>query len=148
MVAVDGTGGAFIAYGPGPIESRPILHATSEGQAGRVGSSLSEFVGILIQLPFWGDLLKFSGGGKLPEMRRVVGYLEADYAEEEPELDVIRERICSELAVPKIIDAIAVLHNSVHATDCTLVSEDGDVYCSLFNSFTVEDNPSWREKTT
>lgn len=71
VIAGDGAGGVFLVYGSGAdTEVLPILHATSEGQAGRLAANLTEFLALLMAVPNWRDLLKFSGGGDLAEMRR------------------------------------------------------------------------------
>ena len=64
------TGGGFLAYGDGDgdFDQMPILYVTSEGQAGKVASNLSEWLAIVVAVPYWQDLLKFSGGGDLAEM--------------------------------------------------------------------------------
>lgn len=36
VLAGDGTGGVFLAYGEGSPDHLPVLHATSEGQAGKI----------------------------------------------------------------------------------------------------------------
>ena len=146
VVAGEGTGGVFLAYGEGDVVSLPILHATSEGQAGRVGSNLTEFLAILMAAPYWRDLLKFSGGGNLTEMRKTAVFMELEYAEDYPDLPAARDRVMSVLPIPQIDDPIKSLHDAVQSTDCTLIAEDGWRYESLFNSFSFKssDNRSWQ----
>ena len=143
VIAGEGTGGVFIAYGEGVFESLPILHATSEGQAGRVASNLDEWLGILISIPYWRDLLKFSGGGKIEEMRLTKTFIEKEYEEDYPDLREAHDLILSKLHIPEIQDPIQVLHDNIHASDCTLVADDGWEYESLFNKFTPADNRNW-----
>lgn len=142
-IAGEGAGGIFLAYGDGDAKHLPILYATSEGQSGRVASNLTEFLGILLDVPYWDDLLKFSNNGSLPEMRKTAGFMEREYSEDFPELPATRQRIMSVLSIPKISDPIKTLHDSVHATDCAMVAEDGCRYDGLFNSFKSSDNPNW-----
>jgi len=78
VLAGEGSGGVFLAYGSEKIESRPILHVTSEGAAGKVASNLDEWLGILVSLPFWVDILKFSGNGDLKEMRKTAVIMQAN----------------------------------------------------------------------
>jgi len=59
VIAGAGSGGVYVAYGEGEIEKRPILFISSEGQAGKLGNDLSEFVAMIIEIPYWFDLLKF-----------------------------------------------------------------------------------------
>ncbi|MBB3210701.1 hypothetical protein FHS27_006549 [Rhodopirellula rubra] len=144
IVAGDGTGGVFIAYGQGAPESLPILYATSEGQAGKVASNLSEWLALLMAIPYWRDLLKFSGNGDLEEMRKTVPFMESEYATDFDDVPAARERIMNELPVPAVADPVQILHTNVHSTDCTVVADDGCAYETLFNSFKSADNPNWR----
>ncbi|MCX7429075.1 MAG: hypothetical protein NTW96_26045 [Planctomycetia bacterium] len=70
--------------------------------------------------------------------------MEAEYATEFEDLPDAHDRITSVLPIPTLNDPIKTLHENVHATDCTLVADDGSEYESLFNKFTSGDNPSWR----
>lgn len=144
VIAGESTGGVFLAYGTGDQDTLPILHATSEGQAGRVAKDLTEFLGILMAVPYWCDLLKFSGNGSLAEMHKTAVFMERKYTDDYPDLPGARNRIMSVLPIPDIDDPIKTLHDSIHATDCTLVADDGWRYESLFNSFVSKDNPNWR----
>lgn len=144
VIAGESTGGMFLAYGKGDTESLPILYATSEGQAGRVASNLSEFLAVMMGAPYWRDLLAFSGNGDLGEIRKTAVFMTREYAKDYPELPEARNRILQSLSIPKIDDPIRTLHRSVHATDCTLVAKDGWQYQSLFNKFTSSQNPNWR----
>ncbi len=143
IIAGEGAGGVYAAYGPGPIEIRPILFVTSEGQAGRISADLTQLIGMLIAIPYWQDILKFSGGGDLEEMRKAANYMRREYDEDYPELPAARDRIISMFSVPIPDDPIADLHRSVNNTDCSAVASDGWKYESLFNKFTAADNRSW-----
>jgi hypothetical protein len=144
VLAGESCGGVFLAYGSGDTANLPILYATSEGQAGRVASNLTEFLAILIAAPYWKDLLKFSGNGNLAEMRKTAVFMQLEYAEDFPDLPEARSRIMHALQIPLLDDPILALHDSIHRTDCTLVADDGWRYESLFNSFTSDDNRNWR----
>ncbi|WP_413113575.1 hypothetical protein [Thaumasiovibrio sp. DFM-14] len=143
VLAGEGSGGVFLAYGSLELEKRPILFASSEGQAGKVANNLSEFLALLIAIPYWFDLLKFSGNGDLSEMRKTAVFMESEYREDYPELAEVRERIHSQLSLPNLEDPIAILHTRVHSSDCTVVAGDGWKYETLFNSFVSSDNKSW-----
>jgi len=144
VIAGEGTGGVFLAYGDGILESLPILHGTSEGQAGRVASNLTEWLAILMAVPYWRDLLKFSAGGQLDEMRKTAIFMEIEYADDFADLPVARQRIMDILPIPTLDDPIKVLHDNVNATDCVLVADGDNKYVSLFNTFKSSDNPHWR----
>lgn len=137
VIAGEGAGGVYSAYGTGVTETRPILFVTSEGQAGRIADNLTQLIGMLMAIPYWQDILKFSGAGDLDEMRKAAEYMKKKYDEDYPELPAARDRIISILAVELPDDPIADLHRSITNTDCTAVSSDGWKYESLFNTFTV-----------
>lgn len=138
VLAGDGTGGVFLAYGESSPDHLPVLYATSEGQAGKFANNLGDAVALHLQLPHWKDVLKFSGNGDLAQMRRASTVLAADYAEDMPELPDAKARLLGALDVPVLDDPIAYLHRCVRETDCTLVACDGWVWESLFNSFTID----------
>ena len=138
VIAGESTGGAFVAYGNGDFDLMPILYVTSEGQAGKVASNLSEFLAIVLAVPYWQDLLKFSGGGDLAEMRRTAALVHENYAEDEI-VTRAKTRLMKVLAIQEISDPIELFHHNVDTTDCTVVAEDGWRYESLFNNFRSHD---------
>lgn len=143
VVAGDSAGGVFLAYGDGEIERRPILHVTSEGQAGRIASNLAELMAMMMALPGWRDVLKFSDDGNLEEMRRTARLIEQDGPDDE-ELPAATQRLIVALAMPVLADPVRLLHDCVHASDCTAVADDGWPYESLFGHFKSSDNPFWK----
>ena len=148
LLAGDGTGGIFIAYGKGAPENLPILHATSEGQAGKIARNLDEAVALHIQMPYWRDVLKFSGNGDLAQMRRAAPFLEQEYSKDMPELQGARRRILNRLSVTQLQDPMEYLHRCICETDCTLVADDGWVWESLFSAFTIDQNRNWQLSRT
>jgi hypothetical protein len=138
VIAGESTGGAFLAYGDGDFDQMPILYVTSEGQAGKVASNLSEWLAIVVAVPHWQDLLHFSGGGDLAEMRRTAELVNGRYAEKVA--NSARTHLMKVLAMQEeISDPVAVFHRNVAATDCTVVAADGWRYESLFNKFRSDD---------
>ena len=144
IIAGEGAGGSYIAYGDGEVESRAILYASSEGQFGKIGQDLAECLAILLALPYWQDLPKFSGSGKLDEMRITETHMKTEYSQEHPDLDDAKRRIQEKLDLPILSDPIAILHNNIHSTDCVMSAHDGCNWESLFNTFLPSDNPNWR----
>jgi len=138
VIAGESTGGAFLAYGDGDFDRMPILYVTSGGQAGKVASDLSEFLAIVVAVPYWQDLLKFSGGGDLAEMRKTAALVHEDYAEDET-VTRAKTHMMKILDIQEIPDPIKLLHYNVDNTDCTVVAEDGWRYESLFNNLRSND---------
>jgi hypothetical protein len=144
VIAGAGSGGVYVAYGEGEIEKRPILFISSEGQAGKLGNDLSEFVAMIIEIPYWFDLLKFSGGGKLSEMRKTAQFMFAEFNEEYPDYNKAKTILKSKLAVANISDPIALLHSYMQNSDCKVLASEGWEYESLFNIFVSSDNKAWK----
>ena len=144
IIAGEGAGGSYIAYGDEPVELRTVLYASSEGQFGKIAQSLAECIAILLALPYWQDLLKFSGGGKLDEMRITETHMKTEYREDYPDLDDAKRRIEEKLDLPVLTDPIATLHDNIQSTECVMLARDGYNWESLFNTFSPSDNPNWR----
>lgn len=134
-IASDASGGAFILYGP----DERVIHVTSEGQGGVVARDLREFLTILVTYPYWFDLLKFSGGGKLEEMKASVQPLEEQSEEYTPNLERHRHLLTEQLALRKDPEVITALHDAVRqlGREVRIVGPDGSEYDSLFNKFSA-----------
>jgi hypothetical protein len=141
-IACDGTGSIFVLYGP----QQKLFHVTSEGQAGMIARSFEEGVGLIVARPYWRDLLKFSGGGKIEEMRRVAPYLERELYKHHPDIDEQRAFLKRKLSLADGGDVIASLHSAVAelGKGISVTAPDGSEFDSLFNTFTVESNPMWK----
>lgn len=70
VVGRDASGGLFCLYGGPGDGAGSLLYVSSEGEAGVIAGSLAEGLQMMIALPHWRDCLKFSGGGRLEEMRK------------------------------------------------------------------------------
>jgi hypothetical protein len=139
-IGSEGAGGWFIR-----LPDARILYVSSEGEAGTIASDLDAFLQLTIAHPYWKDVLKFSGGGELAEMRRAAGALEAMTLEEEEDLAEAREFVRSELKLPEPGDAVGALHQAVSTSRLVVRSPDGSTCAGLFGSFTIDDNPMLRD---
>ena len=142
VIAGESTGGAFLAYGNGDFDQAPILYVTSEGTAGKLASNLGELLAIVLAVPYWEELLKFSAGGDVEEMRKTAE-LSLENFEEDEIATSAKIRLIKALDIKEISDPIGLLHQNVKSTDCTVVAEDGWRYESLFNTFTSHDMRRW-----
>ena len=145
-VAGDFTGGTFFLCGE-RRSVRPVLYASSEGQAGLIGYSLAEALEVMIGLPSWWDCLKFSGGGDLASMQCAAEHLQRDELGDQPELGAKRVILATALSldlatVPLLL---ARLRDAVAGTapDFLLTTETGEEYDSLFGPWLPSRNPSW-----
>jgi hypothetical protein len=146
VIAGEGAGGSFFLCGEG--HRRPVLYATSEGQAGLIAADLTAAMELITGAPFWPDYLKFSAGGSLEEMRSAASRLGPELVEDFPEVDDQSAQVRTALGLgqPSVDELLARLHASVTSTvpDFVLLGPEGYEYAPLFNTFRVSDNPAWR----
>lgn len=146
-VAGDFTGGTFFLCGDHG-RTRPVLYASSEGQAGLIGQSLAETLEIMVGLPSWWDCLKFSGSGELEVMRTTAGHLGRAELRNEPEIGAQRVRVATalDLELASIPVLLARLHAAVSTTspDFVFTDETGETYESLFGPWLPSRNHLWR----
>jgi hypothetical protein len=145
-VAGDFSGGTFFLCGERrPV--RPVLYASSEGQAGLIGQSLAEALEVMIGLPSWWDCLKFSGGGDLVIMRSAAEHLQRDQLRDQPEIEAQRIQLAKALSLDlaTVPVLLARLRDAVAGTapDFLLTTEAGDEYESLFGPWLPSRNPAW-----
>ena len=141
VIAGDGSGNTFVLPGSPGDPTRPLLFVNHECFAGVIGASLAEGVQVIVTLPYWRDLLKFSGGGDLNEMKRLRDIFEVEFkdevldlVDEDFDLPAARARIRSALALPELPDAVATLHANVMRFEGRFETTfvDGDTCSSLF----------------
>lgn len=137
-VGRDGSGGAFVL-----LPSQNVLYVSSEGRAGIIADSFEAFVQLVVACPYWLDILKFSAGGDLAEMRRAAVALEATRHDRD-EVDHAREEIRSGLGLPEPDDPVGALYEAVAASDAIVRTTDGSPFTTLFNRFSVDNNPMLR----
>lgn len=146
-VAGDFTGGAFYLCGESR-PTRPVLYASSEGEAGLVGPSLAGALEVMIGLPSWTDCLKFSGGGDPAAMRSAAEHLRQDELRDSPEIDThwarLAEALSLDLATVPVL--LTRLRDAVAGTTPDYVYRDGTgaEYDPLFGSSVPADCRSWR----
>jgi len=145
VLAEDGSGGAYCIQEKIDPEESSVIFLSSEGQAGKVAENLTEFLTIMVALPYWRDLLKFSAGGELEEMRKAIPFLNAEILEDEPEILSKKKLISKALNLPTLADPVQTLFNSVKlGTAMEINAVDGSSYEGLFNTFSVNDNRAWK----
>jgi hypothetical protein len=133
-IARDSTGSVFALVSSSPR----VLYVSSEGAAGIVAADLDAFLGLVMACPYWRDLLKFSGSGKLDEMRRAATVLDMGTVDDE-ELDEARALLKSEFAVAEPADPVGALHHAVSSSDLIIRDQYGGPFESLFNSFVIDE---------
>ncbi|WP_091562610.1 hypothetical protein [Micromonospora pattaloongensis] len=145
-IAGDFAGGTFFLCGE-RRSIRPVLYASSEGQAGLIGHSLGEALQVMIGLPSWWDCLKFSGGGDLVTMQCAAEHLQRDELRDQPEVAVQRVQLATALSLGLVNAPLLLTHlrDAVAGTtpDFVLTGETGEEYGSLFGLWLPGRNPCW-----
>lgn len=136
-IALAGNGDLFFLAGC----DRRLVYVTVDAQAGVIARNLVEGVCLMINVPRWHDLLKFSGGGILDEMKRVALFCEESVRRCEPNVDQLRETVRCRMGLSCHVDSIALLHSAVHelSPHVNVRAQDGSPMDSLFNRFTADD---------
>lgn len=148
LVGTDAADGEFVLCESRALATRPLLYASSEGQAGVIAVSLQDGISIIVDLPYWHDCLKFSGRGQLAEMQRVVPLAESDLLAERPQIASSRQALRTLLGLSQLPEPIRVLHSAVTELSAhyAVCGPDGWPFESLFNKFTVTSNREWRRR--
>lgn len=157
-VATDACGGTYALLGDAEIEKRPVVFISSEGQAGVIASSFNAFVALLITMPFWLDVLKFSGSGKLSEMEKAFALLQREVEQDMNELledddnpkkyKTIQKELMAQLNLQLLNQPVAALYQSVKNGGVLSVydKKNGKPHTSLFSPYVTADNPLWQVK--
>ncbi|MCK1741002.1 hypothetical protein IVA80_08930 [Bradyrhizobium sp. 139] len=138
QIGSDGSGGAFVL-----LPSRNVLYVSSEGRTGIIAGTFETFVQLIVARPYWLDILKFSAGGDLAEMRRAADVLEAAL-DDEDEVNEARGEIRGALDLPEADDPIGALYEAVATSDAIVRATDGSPFTTLFNRFSIDTNPMLR----
>jgi hypothetical protein len=146
VVGRDACGGRFCLFPVAEDDAGRLLYIDSEGSAGVIATSLSEGIRMMIALPYWRDCLKFSGGGALGEMQKAQTCLEEDLRQRRPGIDNDRKALYREFGLAAPDNPLETLHRTLAASTETRVvaTRDGCPFTSLFNTFVVDDCPTWR----
>ncbi|MBP2402158.1 hypothetical protein [Streptomyces syringium] len=145
-IAGDFTGGMFYLCGT-PDLCRPVLYASSEGDAGIIATDLSEALALVAGFPYWRDCLKYSAGGDLSAMESATAFLCHDMMENCPTIGAEQYRVAAALGLPlePPLVLVARLHAAVKSAgpDFAFIDETGE-YGSLFGPFPPSRNQFWR----
>jgi len=141
-IAGEGTGSIYMQL----KDRGDILFVDSEGSGGIIAPDLKSLMLLFVCHPYWQDLLKFSGGGSLAEMRRTLPFAQAEYYLNSPEVSQLNAMIRKRLSLPNVADVVDTLHTSVMRSSerLKITAPDGSTFRSLFNTFTVERHTGYR----
>ncbi|MBR1092523.1 hypothetical protein JQ621_34190 [Bradyrhizobium manausense] len=138
QIGSDGSGGAFVL-----LPAQNVLYVSSDGRAGIIAASFEAFIQLVVALPYWLDILKYSAGADLREMRRAADALEAT-RDDEDDVNEARKEIRTRLDLPEAGDPVGALYDAVAASDAIVRATDGSPFTTLFNRFSIDNNPILR----
>lgn len=138
QIGSDGSGGAFVL-----LPSQNVLYVSPDGRAGIIAESFEAFIQLVVARPYWLDILKFSAGGDLQEMQRAADALEATL-DDEDDVNEARDEIRTQLDLPEADDPVGALYEAVAASDAIVRATDGSPFTTLFNRFSIDNNPMLR----
>ena len=145
-IAGDFTGGKFYLCGnAGSV--RPVLYASSDGDAGVVATDLREALALIVGFPYWRDCLGYSADGDLDAMQSAAVFLGRDLIANRPTIAVEQSRIAESLRLtlepPSVL--VARLHSVVKnaGPDFTFIDDTGE-YGGLFGPFPPSRNKFWQ----
>jgi hypothetical protein len=146
VIAGDGTGGAFYLSGE-RASPRPVIYASSEGDAGVLARSLPEALELMIGFPYWRDCLGYSNDGDLDTMQAAAVLLQRDLLDNHPDADAEQSRAAELIGlerkpVPVLVQQLrsAVLSVLPEFVFCDAIGEYGD----LFGPFEPSRNFLWQ----
>lgn len=151
-------GGTYLLIGEGEMEKRPVAFVNTDGQAGIVALNFNDFISLIVTMPFWMDVLKFSGGGKLPEMEKAYTLLAREAVKDMNELleddgdplnyGTVQKKIEKVLGLMPVAKPVKVLYDAVTMVHPFRVysKKDGKTYQNLFSKYITTDNPQWKSK--
>ena len=133
IVAKRASGCLFSIFGP----HRLVLLVTSEGEAAIVAATLRECLELLVQYPYWHDMVTRSGGD-LRELRTIFRdereLFEEEALDDNPEIEEYRPVLAQELRLTIPADPAGNLHFAIYrlGADVTVHHNDGYVLSRLF----------------
>lgn len=146
VVGGDGTGGAFYLSGD-HASHRPVVYASSEGDAGIVARSLPEALEVMIGFPYWRDCLGYSNNGDLETMQAAAVLLQRDLLRNHPDADMEQSWAAEFAGIER--KPVPVLVHQLHSAEGSagpdfVFSDATGEYGGLFGPFEPSRNHLWQ----
>ncbi len=147
IVARDGSGGIYAAVGEGNIEELPISYIDSEGQYGIIAKSFNSLISLIVQYPFWRDILAFSENCKIDYMIQMVELLKRERLEFRPDIENITLQIIEEFVEDIGITTLEELRIMLlNKSDFKVyLTKDGSRYGTLIGEAKPQECILWKQ---
>jgi hypothetical protein len=108
FVARDATGGVYVCCERG--RERCYLHVDTRGHAVYLGVDVQEVLALIVELPYWPELLAQCPSGELAALREHVPGLEEEAREDLYQLPAARQELKEFLELPALDDPVLRLY--------------------------------------
>ncbi len=108
VMARDATGGVYVLCEQGP--RRCCLHVDTQGHAVCLGEDVPQALALVVELPYWPELLAQCLSGELETLRELVPALEQEACDNLYELPAARQELKALLELPELDDPVHRLH--------------------------------------
>ncbi|MFF5898961.1 hypothetical protein ACFY8O_23985 [Streptomyces argenteolus] len=126
VIAGEFSGGAYF-LGAEQDGRRPVVFASSDGEAGLIADDLTEALEIIIGLE-WRDCLSFSRGGDVEVMQNAAQHLKRDRERHNPDIGNEAAQVAAALSlrIMPVTDLIIRLHAAASKTEPDYVVTDDE----------------------
>ena len=134
LVARDGTGGEYLVAAADHGGDGALVYVSVDGRAGVIAADLAEGLALVLSLPTWRHVLKYSAGGSLEAMRAAAPGLEAELVADEAGLETRRAAALDALGLVRLADPVGLLYRNVieHTGTHRAADVRGQALASLF----------------
>lgn len=127
LIARNGMGAVYAACERGA--ARSCLHIDRRGTVVSLGDDLREVVALVVELPYWPELLAECSLGDLPALRALAQRLEQESCDDLYALPAARDELRSFLELPELLDPVLRLYElAIQPPPVTVLSQHGWSY--------------------
>jgi hypothetical protein len=149
VVARDATGGVYATCTLRTSGAQYCIHVDTGGGSCVIARTELEAIALVVALPYWRDILRYSSGGALNEMRLVADELERDVLEDFPDLPLVRDHVRASIPLQELEDPVGLLHELAvrSPSDVSVLGPHGWPCQSLVGQSSPADYLHWNRPT-
>ena len=132
IVARDAMGGVYVVCEPAASAEKCCLHIDTQGHRVALGADLDQALCLILELPYWREILTAAPSQQLGELRAAAQHLERELSDDMPALEAARADMFGTLALPRLPDPVAtLLERATNKAPVDVVSPHGWEYQGL-----------------